>query len=164
MEEGDSCDVTNEKIDSTSGLHLDQFLNKYESEDDSSFADMLVKSKEAHKQKYPWLHDKHDGCGKLAVEGGQDTWRYTAKNSLMYVPEGVESSAVEMVQGASMKREIVHANTRLPSQFVHKCQPTSDHTKKFSKDKVDVDGKTTSTDSPEINGYNFLSTPHIQPG
>ena len=134
---------------------------------------MLVRAKKVHDDKHSWLREKEreysqlTSSEKLALEGQEhsrlNSWAYTAKNSLMYVPDGVESSAVELVQGASRKREIVHSNTRLPPQFQHKCAGILD-TKRPLQDKVGVDGKTTSTDTPEVNGYGFLSTPQIQPG
>lgn len=158
-----------------SSLCLDQFLNRYESEDDSSFAEMLVKSKEVHEQKHAWLHDKEKEYAKLTSDNklalpenkrhaGLNSWTYTAKNSLMYVPDGVDSSAVEKVQEAVRNREIIHSNTRLPPQFVHKCHHTSDQTKKPTQEKVDVDGKALASKTPEVDGYGFLSTPKIQPG
>lgn len=135
---------------------------------------MLARTKKVHDEKHAWLHEKEreysklTSSEKLALDEGQaqsrsNSWAYTAKNSLMYVPDGVESSAVELVQGASRKREIVHSNTRLPPQFQLKCQQLSD-TKKPLQEKVGVDGKTASTETPEVNGYRFLSTPQIQPG
>ena len=154
------------------GLSLDQYLNKYESEDDASFSDMLVKSKELHRQKHAWLHEKEKeyaimGSDQLQKQAGLDSWTYTAKNSLMYIPDGVENSAVEIVHGASKTKEIVHPNTRLPPQFVQKYQnaSTSDCTKKPSQEKVGVDGRTLSVEeSPKVNGYGFLATPQIIPG
>lgn len=173
---------THKNIDGgTAVLGLDQFLNKYESEDDASFTDVLTKSSEIHKQKYAWLHEKEEEYAKIASgeklavvsnseiqrRAGLDSWTYTAKNSLMYVPDGVESSAVESVQSAIREREIVHSNTRLPRQFIQKYQHDSnlDHTKKSVQEKVGVDGKTSSVvESPRINGYGFLTTPMIHPG
>lgn len=166
--------ITDNAETDKSSLSLDQFLNRYESEDDSSFTEMLVKSKEMHDRKHSWLHDKEQEYAKLtsgdklALPGserraGLNSWTYTAKNSLMYVPDGVESSAVEKVQKVTRNREIVHPNTRLPPQFVNKCQHNLDHTKKPPQEKVGVDGKILSVET-EINGYGFLSTPQIQPG
>lgn len=158
-------------------LCLDQFLNKYESEDDTAFTELLVKSKEIHDQKHAWLHDKEQEYSKsISVESkpslpgverqsGVKSWTYTAKNSLMYVPDGIESSAVESVQGASRKREIIHCNTRLPPNFQSQHHLHIEYSKKPIQEKVGVDGKVLSVEeSPKINGYGFLSTPQIQPG
>jgi protein DGCR14 len=168
------------KHDST--LSLDQFLNTHESEDDASFKEMVIKSNEKQYQKHAWLHEKEEEYGKLASEGkqaicattdvihqraGLDSWAYTAKNSLMYIPDGVENSAVDKVERAVREREIVHSNTRLPHLFVQKFQQTvhSDGVKKPIQHKVGVDGKSLSMEgSPKVNGYGFLATPSINPG
>ena len=163
-------------------LRLDQFLNQYESEDDASFANVLEKESELHHQKHSWLHKQEEQSRlsaqkKLAIaesaesqgtnrRAGLDSWTYTAKNSLMYVPEGVESSAVESIQESNRTRKIVHSNTRLPEQFIHKYQHDSHcESRKPAQEKVGVDGKVLAVDeSPKVNGYGFLSTPQIKPG
>lgn len=162
-------------------LGLDQFLNKYESEDDASFKEMLIKSNEIHLLKHAWLHEKEQEYAKLVSEeklavtgntepnrrAGLDSWTYTSKNSLMYIPDGVENSAMETVQGATSTREIVHCNTRMPHQFVQKFHhsTTSDCIRRHTQDKVGVDGKILPVDeSPSVNGYGFLATPSINPG
>lgn len=163
-------------------LCLDQFLNTYESEDDASFKEMVIKSNEVQHQKHAWLHEKEIEYAKLAPEGklavtgsteelhrkaGLDSWTYTAKNSLMYVPDGVENSTLETVQGASRKREIVHSNTRLPRLFVQKFEhaANSDCIKRPTQDKIGVDGKILPFEgSPKVNGYGFMATPKISPG
>lgn len=158
-------------------LCLDQFLNTYESEDDASFKEMLEKSSEIHQQKYAWLHAKGQEYAKLASaeknaitgevhrRAGLDSWTYTAKNALMYIPDGVENSAV---QGTSRRREVVHSNTRLSHLFVQKFQhaANSDCVKRPTpQDRVGIDGRTLSIEkSPKVNSYGFLATPKINPG
>ncbi len=163
-------------------LRLDEFLSQYESEDDASFTDMLAKASELHRQKHAWLHKQEEQL-KLSAEekpaiadtaesaktnrrAGLDSWAYTAKNSLMYIPDGVERSAVESIQGSNLTRKIIHPNTRLPEQFIQKYRHSSNfETKKPVQDKVGVDGKVLTVDeSPKVNGYGFLSTPQIKPG
>ena len=164
----------------TPELRLDQFLNRYESEDDASFAEILTKNSEIHRQKYAWLHKQEEqarlcAAEKLAIksssdseesgsrQAGVDSWTYTAKNSLMYIPDGVESSAVESIEKSNTTRKIRHCNTRLPEQFVHKVPNLN--TKKPVQEKVGVDGKIPTVDnSPRVNDYGFLSTPQIKPG
>ena len=165
--------------DDVNKLKLDQFLSKYESEDDASFTDMLDKYHEANRQKHAWLHEKEQEYSRLTTgdkfalrdssesnrRAGLDSWTYTAKNSLMYIPDGVEQSAVEAVREATKTREIVHSNTRLPSNFVHKYQQSIDCPKKPAQNKVGIDGKVLAVDqSPKVNGYGFMATPKIQPG
>ena len=179
--ESDDVECTRESDEPT--LQLDEFLSRYESEDDASFSGMLVKASKLHHQKHAWLH-KQEELSKLSVEerlaiadtakserntrrAGLDSWTYTAKNSLMYVPDGVDSSAVELIHGPGRTRKIMHSNTRLPEQFIQKAQLSAnlESRKQPAQDKVGVDGKVLAVDeSPKVNGYGFLSTPLIQPG
>ena len=175
---GDGVEGTKFLEDQTLPQSLDQFLTKYESEDDASFKEMLVMSKEMNHQKHAWLHAKEQEYAiasekKLAITGntseiqrpaGLDSWTYTAKNSLMYIPDGFESSAMETMDRASKNREIVHSNTRLPPQYVQRFQQSGGNNRPV-QDKVGVDGKTLIIeDSPKVNGYGFLATPIIKPG
>lgn len=174
---------------------LDRFLSKYESEDDASFSDIMEKTKEAHRAKHAWLYEKEkeymhsieapeqllaitDGSegkdgGKIKKSeperSGVKSWNYTVKNTLMYIPDGLERSALEKVSDPLKKREVVHSNTRLSSAFVRKMHSalkgTADVEAKASKDKVGIDGKVLDpSSSPQVNGYGFLATPQIQPG
>lgn len=139
---------------------------------------MLEKASEIHHKKHAWLHEKEEEYQKLAMEqklsigegkrkAGLDSWTYTAKNTLMYVPDGVECSAVEAVKGATKMREIVHSNTRLSQQFVKKQQLliNVNQPQRPPQDKIGIDGKIASgEESPKVNGYGFVATPIIHPG
>ena len=52
----------------------------------------------------------------LAIEtksNNLDTWKYVAKNALMYPPEGVEKSSEEMLNDKGKKEKLIrHENTR----------------------------------------------------
>lgn len=174
---------------------LDRFLSKFESEDDASFAEIMEKTKEEHRAKHAWLYEKEKEYvhsveapeqllaitdGSEGRDGGKDkkpepersgvkSWSYTVKNTLMYIPDGLERSALEKVMDPSKKREVVHSNTRLSSSFVRKMhnalKDTAEGEGKGSKDKVGVDGKILDPScSPQVNGYGFVATPQIQPG
>ncbi len=151
-------------------------MRKYESEDDASFTEMLVQSSEAHRKKHAWLYDKEKALtfeNKMALtnesessnlKAGLQSWGYTAKNSLMYIPDGVEYSAEAVIKAVGAP-SIAHANTRLPGDFVQKYQQSSDCSKQPVQDKVGVDGKVLVPDeSPRIKGYGFMATPQINPG
>lgn len=180
------------------GKSLDQFLFKYHSEDDASFEEILDKSAKEHQRKHAWLYvmEKEyqnssslpssgqrlaitDGPSASSGQGGRhdgsgvETWNYTAKNSLMYIPEGVEDSVKESLDKAIKHREIVHSNTRLSRDFLHKTSAAFVKTvegqdgpsSKASHDKVGVDGKVLAeSETPRVNGYGFLATPQIHPG
>ena len=195
---------------------LDQFLSKYQSEDDASFGELMEKAAEEHRQKHAWLRAKEkeyanalplegpeqrlaitdggserreggggegSGEGKIMVEhrpAGVKTWNYTAKNTLMYIPEGVEESTMERVRKATKGREIVHSNTRLSSDFIKKREAAvramassgeegekggGVGPSKNKSEKIGVDGKTLAPgETPSVNGYDFIFTPQIHPG
>lgn len=98
-------------------LSLDAFLHKHTSEDNASFEVMVAEAERRHREKNAWMYrdegaeaapldamlegpaakpaltgtsptgpgggEKDDGTSKALV-----TWRYTNKNSLMYIPQG----------------------------------------------------------------------------
>jgi len=169
---------------------LDRYLTGHESEDDASFREVLEKARQEHQQRYAWLHQRErqysaitGSSTTLAITQGHtqttpteessgavlNSWTYTAKNSLMYVPEGVDKSAEEAMKEAGKSREIVHGNTRLSQQFLKQLEqvpPTSSQIKPASaREKIGVDGKAEAEDdNPRVLGYDFIATPQIQPG
>lgn len=159
----------------------------------------MEKAKEEQKRRYAWLYEREreavaalegpeerlaitDGGGERGggVKAIEDrpssvkTWRYTPKNSLMYIPEGIEESVREKVEGPSKSREVVHSNTRLSREFVKKTQAALQKASGeeagqggggATKDKVGIDGKILGpAESPQVNGYGFVATPQIHPG
>ena len=187
---GGDVGVSGDADEAGARLGLDQYLSKHESEDDASFKEILDRSSEAHQQKHAWLHQKEvqyailqapsttlaltEGPAQtppseVCTSGVLNSWTYTAKNSLMYIPDGVDKSAMEVMKEAGKTREIVHDNTRLSRQFVKKLQqvpaPSSQIKPASAKEKIGVDGRTeTGEDSPQVQGYGFIATPQIQPG
>ena len=175
---------------------LDVFFHKFHSEDDASFGELLEKDDEERQRKHAWLYEKEseyqqplpitggeerlaitDGSGSGASKSDQGsavkTWNYTAKNSLMYMPDGVEDSVKESLDKSVKRREIVHSNTRLSRDFLRKTSASLAKVSsegegagsKKSNDKVGVDGKVLSeSDTPRVNGYGFIATPQIHPG
>ena len=181
---------------------LDVFLNTYHSEDDASFTEIMKIEEEKRKVKYAWMYEREaiasamnttpaltSGEGfpqalegsqdLLAITDGQDSdrgtiklWNYTAKNTLMYIPDGVEENEKEKLQKHHDK-EICHKNTRLSRDFLHKMamqvaaqeNAVTEYIPKSAKEKVGIDGKNIyGGDSPQVNGYGFVATPQIQPG
>ena len=199
-EEEGASDAKRTKADDSTGL--DAFLSKYHSEDDASFGDLVEKAQAEHRQKHAWLYEKEleytpaigapdeqlaitgggeDDAGKKtwAIEhrpAGLKSWKYTAKNALMYIPEGMEHSAKDQVTKATEKREVVNSNTRLSRGFLKKAQEhmatlagggeTAAAAKaKANSEKVGVDGNLLGpSDSPKVGGYGFVATPQIHPG
>ena len=172
-------------------MRLDSFLSKYQSEDDASFSELVEKDQQKHREKYSWLYNKEEeqnvevekqlaltdsegaSMQMKAIEyrpAGVDSWSYTAKNSLMYVPEGMEVSVREALKNVPKPREIVHENTRLSKEFLAKAQKTFTGSSNLSKkdavpEKVGVDGVIANpNDAPKVKGYGFVATPDIRPG
>ena len=172
---------------------LDEFLFKYHSEDDASFDELLEKSEEERERKNAWLYHQEEeyqkplvltsGGERLAITDGSEssnskegsgvkTWAYTAKNSLMYIPDMVEDSVKESLDKSVKKREIVHSNTHLSREFILKttaalakaaCEGEAGG--KRDAEKVGVDGKLAAeSETPRVNGYSFEATPQIHPG
>ena len=115
--------------------------------------------------------------GEKAESGGSiNAWNYTAKNSLMYIPEGVDSSVKQKIREAN-PRKIHHTNTRLSREFMKKQQsavaatslaggdgPVTSITQ-AAREKVGIDGRQLGpSDSPQVGGYGFVATPQIYPG
>ena len=119
-----------------------------------------------------------EGTGKALVavsepeRSGVKSWTYTAKNSLMYIPDGLERSTLEQISEPDKRREVVHSNTRLSGAFLRRLHGAAREMGAgegegggISRDKVGVDGKVLDpTASPQVNGYGFVATPQIQPG
>ena len=171
-------------------MRLDSFLSKYQSEDDASFSELVEKDQQKHREKYSWLHNKEEEQNAAAEkqlaltdsegvsmqmkaieyrQAGVDTWTYTAKNSLMYIPGGMEVSVKEALKNVTKPREIVHQNTRLSKEFLVKAQKTFAGSNVSKKDavpeKVGVDGLVVNpNDAPTVKGYGFVATPDIRPG
>ena len=113
-------------------LTLDGFLSKNTSEDNASFETIMEATRAKHREKHAWLHQQQKELHErldaskalpssieeqlLAIEtksNNLDTWKYVAKNALMYIPEGVELSAEEIIQSKGKKtKQICHENTR----------------------------------------------------
>ena len=177
---------------------LDQFLFKYHSEDDAAFEEILDKSVEEQRRNHTWLYEKEreyqsslplpSSQDRLAITDGSETtsdrpiggecsgvrtWDYTAKNTLMYIPEGVVDSVNESMDKSIKRREIVHSNTRLSRDFMRKTSAALAQAAegedapgyKSSNDKVGVDGRVLAESAtPKVNGYGFVATPQIHPG
>ncbi len=167
---------------------LDEFLYKYHSEDDASFDEILVKAEEERERKYAWLYHQEEeyhrplalpsGEQQLAITdtdrggSGVQTWAYTAKNTLMYIPDAVEDSVQESLDKSVKRREIVHPNTRLSRSFLQKTSAAmtkatgeGEGTGGKDNEKVGVDGKMMAeSETPKVNGFGFVATPQIHPG
>ena len=107
-----------------------------------------------------------------AIQGPKvvDTWSYTNKNFIMYVPDGVRLTKDEELEMASKRQEIVHNNTRLSSNPFDDKQ-SKDTISELAKSqakvltgKIGVDGNLLTPGSPQVRGFSFVKTPSPCPG
>lgn len=176
---------SNKRVDSQS---LDAYLSKNTSEDNASFTSMMEEADERHRLKYSWLYDKEVEHSKfqsdaLALPSAEDqatdrhrvpcldTWTYTNKNYVMYVPDGAPLTEAERQDLILNQREIVHNNTRfqkMPFNEVANREAISAAAQiqaRSKEGKIGVDGKEVMpAEEPKINGYGFVVTPSPAPG
>ncbi|CAG5135367.1 unnamed protein product [Candidula unifasciata] len=182
-------DSTDEKDNDAPKLSLDSFLSKNTSEDSASFVEILSEAERKHRMKHAWLFEKEQEQQQEHYEmmlvpsieeqaaitdrsAHVNTWKYTNQNAVMYVPEGVDLSAKELIELQKHKpREIVHGNTR----FTH-CPFSNTKSKEamqkaacfralINQGKIGHDGKEIQAgQSPQVNGYGFVGTPSPAPG
>ncbi|RUS70562.1 hypothetical protein EGW08_021676 [Elysia chlorotica] len=170
-------------------MKLDSFLAQNTSEDSASFAEILRESDIKHRHKHQWLFDKEkehlaEHREMLALPSIEEqamildrpehlnTWKYLNKNEVMYVPQGVELSAKELIEQQKHKpREIVHENTRFHySPFSNNkqkeaMQKAATFKALINHGKIGHDGKEIQPDqSPQVNGFGFVGTPSPAPG
>lgn len=194
------CDDGGLSESGSSQLSLDAFLHKHTSEDNASFEVMVTEAERRHREKNAWMYrdeqaeaapldamlegpaakpalkgssptsqgpeEKDDGMSKAVV-----TWRYTNKNSLMYIPQGAALTAEERRERGP-GRTILHAHTRLEqSPFDERANraalaQAADAQAKALEGKLGVDGRELQpgTGSPKVGGFGFVATPSPAPG
>ncbi|EGD80435.1 Dgcr14 protein [Salpingoeca rosetta] len=105
-------------------LSLNQFLNKYTSEDNASFEKIIEDTNERMAEQYRKYYGEVSAKSKLALEQAQndkplglgyeiDTWRYVPRNALMYGPQSQALTAADLIRMSDEQRtRINHHNTR----------------------------------------------------
>lgn len=162
---------------------LDDFLAKHTSEDNASFEQIMEVAEDREKMRNSWLHEaeeesmqRHQEIMALpsaerqaiqSIQAGVDTWRYQARNSLMYYPPGVP----DLDDVFKKPRDVIHRNTRFLkdpfSQALSKSQlqQAAALNAQYKQGKVGPDGKELiPQDSPKVQGYGFVGTPSPIPG
>ncbi|XP_037679566.1 splicing factor ESS-2 homolog isoform X2 [Choloepus didactylus] len=162
---------------------LDVFLSRYTSEDNASFQEVMEVAKEKSRARHAWLYQAEEEFEKRqkdnlmlpsaehqAIESSQagvETWKYKAKNSLMYYPEGVPDEE----QLFRKPRQVVHGNTRFLrdpfSQALSRSQlqQAAALNAQHKQGKVGPDGKELiPQEAPRVGGFGFVATPSPAPG
>ncbi|EDQ92584.1 uncharacterized protein MONBRDRAFT_22377 [Monosiga brevicollis MX1] len=174
-------------------LSLDRFLDKYTSEDNDSFDQIIEQTNLRLRAQFESLFGRaEEQAQRLALTDGDkdayksyflDHWRHTPRNQLMWAPSEKTPTAKELIALSKRKQNVIqHANTR----FTRAPFPTtgsSNGTKTGTKtgasqhgvvilrddgNKPSVHARHTpssSTDgTPAVNGYKFVATPSPVPG
>lgn len=162
--------------------NLDSFFDKYTSEDNHSFEEIIEAADERLKQRFAILYDAESESSELlknslnlpSIEAQfesterpnkLDMWTYKNKNYIMYIPEGVDFTQAEKIEMAKRKQEISHSNTRLTvnpfndSQNKETISELAKTQAKGNAEKVGFDGKTVEPESPQIRGFSFVKSP-----
>lgn len=104
-----------------------------------------------------------------------DTWAYTNKNYIMYVPDGVELTVAEQLEMAKRKQQISYANTRLEQNPFDERQnkaTIAEVAKSHAKgigNRIGVDGNyvdstLNGSGGGGVRGFGFVKTPSPCPG
>ncbi|XP_055611944.1 splicing factor ESS-2 homolog [Uranotaenia lowii] len=167
---------------------LDSFLQRYTSEDNDSFQEIMEAADKKLRQKFSVLYEAEsiskegmEKClalpsiesqfGKNEKPKELNMWAYKNKNYIMYIPDGVQLSREEEIEMANKKQEIEHGNTRLkenPFNDQESKQTITDAAKTNAKclpEKIGVDGKLIEASlTPAVRGFNFVKSPSPCPG
>ncbi|CAL1356252.1 unnamed protein product [Linum trigynum] len=189
----------NEPADVDESLGLDEFLRRYTSEDNDSFAKILTKVNKKRKEKYAHLLEgEKEEDGKSIEDAKRDritdgygtsdqppstleSWKYTAKNLLMYHPadrgEAPLTEEEQAIRLQGLTKEINKGSTRFHGKMMD-TRPNDDGTlevlytpvvggtpmpmsdrERDKMKKYDLDDLKKSA-----NGYSFVKTPSPAPG
>ncbi|KAJ3165982.1 Ras- protein Rab-2A [Irineochytrium annulatum] len=141
LEKGDA-EGNDDKLDTN--MSLDAFQTKYTSEDNASFTAILKKQNEDQRKTYSWYFEKESG--RLLLEGGDvsaagtrkqitdkngkvlehvvapiDSWKFRAKNSLMYHMDSAPETLADLKDNKGPPKAINHNATRFHAEI-----PTSE--------------------------------------
>ncbi|KAH8275107.1 hypothetical protein KR018_012293, partial [Drosophila ironensis] len=165
------------KDTATSRLSLDAFLQKYTSEDNHSFQEIIETAEAKLRQKYAVLYN-HEKLSEQQLQRALtlpsiekqfeepdplrkiETWKYTNMNSIMYVPDGVEMSEEERVRAAEQRQSIQHSATRLPKEAQHRETETIP----AAGDPASLRTGAETSGTPRIRGFDLLRSPSPRPG
>ncbi|ELT99000.1 hypothetical protein CAPTEDRAFT_179187 [Capitella teleta] len=169
-------------------LRLDKYLSKVTSEDNTSFEEIQRESELKTRLKHDWLfakegETKEEQQARLCLPsmeqqaiaenpgGLLQSWTYVNKNALMYPPEGVPETSLDVFKKPNKPREILLKNTRYEVNPFNLQKSSSNiqdavNAKCLAQQgKIGVDGKEVlPADSPRVKGYGFMGTPSPAPG
>ncbi|KAJ8323179.1 hypothetical protein QVD99_000377 [Batrachochytrium dendrobatidis] len=187
-------------------ISLDKFQTKYTSEDNASFLNILELQNEAKREQYHWLYDKekkqlrlknehsiestNTATSAMTTSGVEllvetpdrmikpiDEWKFKAKNTLMYYPDGAPLTLADMGELRGQPKSITHSATRFNAPHSSELARTlssgmssaSSESGRLNTQRVwSQMAKATPglfhgaagalTDSPRVSGYGFVPT------
>jgi len=172
-------------------MRLDQFQMKNTSEDNAAFEIIVEKQRETKRQRYHWMAQLQQPDTLLLTDSNErpaapQTWKYTARNTLMYHPDGAPKSDAEVqLESKGPPKETTIKNTRfngpiydLSSMNPPKGTPEQIYgmlgTELLMQRRTQKDGKVdldqlkgtprNMMESPKVGGYGFVLTPSPAPG
>jgi len=165
--------VDRSKLAPLKKLSLNVFQQKFTSEDNASFAEILANDARTKAEKTSWIYEQqclHDmNKAIMAASDGEEKkgllsfWDYKVKNHLMYYPEGEQHAINQVLQELQRKHSktpiTVHDNTRLPHQM--KLAVPEDKAP-FALHKLKAISNAGGT--PMVKGHKFVYTPMVLDG
>lgn len=167
-------------------IGLDEFLNKFTSEDNASFGQIMEEARKRHASKYPWMYADEAQHNQLVLQHAQSrsieqqaaeskqleagapqsliTWPFRNRNTLMYNPDAAPYTKDELIRiGASKKPTVVFENTRFQKNPFNDQQSRDaiaeaayQHAK-AKQGRFDVDGRQINMDDQvRVNGFEMV--------
>ena len=159
-------------------MTLGAFLEEFTSEDNESFAKIVTEEQKRHRKKHAWLFQNEALEYKPDDDNTQQpALNYEAKNSLMYVPDGVKlTKKEELKRDKGPKKEISITNTRFPTGHLENqktqallstttttnpgATPAPQPPRRGGPKSYSLDGR----EGKETKQYDYVSTPSPAPG
>eukprot|EP00743_Colponemidia_sp_Colp-15_P006125 GILK01006584.1.p1 GENE.GILK01006584.1~~GILK01006584.1.p1 ORF type:complete len:465 (-),score=62.34 GILK01006584.1:104-1498(-) len=163
----------------STGLSLDKFQAKYTSEDNASFETIYTAEQEDKAKRQFWFQESQTRLALMASnnEGrptNVDTWKFQARNSLMFVPEGELPLAIPTQQPVAMgpPKIIKHDNTRFSSAALKEIESARSGDAAPTLPELQSSLQMLKGGTPlrvgeglqQVRGYNLVSTPSPAPG
>ncbi|KAI8373803.1 nuclear protein Es2-domain-containing protein [Blakeslea trispora] len=160
-------------------LSLDQFQTLYTSEDNASFTDLLEKANIKIKEQHKWFFDRESkqplrltmDSGPTGLIEGQS--KYTAKNALMYFPQGKSESWINPTEGRGKPKSIEYHNTHIQASDKSSNQKNNTIPSKTPIRDLSLlgwnqinglSGDADTSDHTKIRGYSLVdATPTLSP-
>lgn len=161
-------------------MRLNEFLEKYTSEDNAYFERLQRKELQRHRVKFPWLYTDRDDHNKHTKEqlklpsiheqfssdhskiipATMIGWPYNPRNSLFYPPSDIDRTKRQHQSTVNPRSSKYMKEPIFKEPLSHRGDLTRQ--KKFNRftDKIGIDGKLLNgLETPSMNGYSYVPPP-----